>query len=260
MQLKFFKNAIRNDSSSGFPDLTFEDGVNFALSVEIQETEVYQRIDDIIVPKEDLLESGWITFSSGNISTFFSEWILRGKENITFKIDVSIESPKLIGALNCVRNPKDPLAIEFVKIKEDSQMDLFNRLRVLEFDKTEHERRKRQERQRCESSLSKEDIILGCHPEDFNIPFALFNVTDILPTEYNARYCTGGCEFPIPESQATFHAQARSFYNARLGANSSVPSCVPTSYTSAQALKKGSHGVYDIVLFANVSVSECGCR
>ena len=260
MQLKLFKSAIGNGSVSVLPDSVHEDGVNYTLSVESEKTGVYSRIDDITIPKEGLLKSGWITFSSANISALFSEWILQGKEKITFRIEVSPEEPKLINALNCVRSRNDPLALEFVKIKEGSRLTLFDQLQMLDFNLTGLDRIKRQEPSKCETSQPKESNQSGCHLKDFLIPFSVYGLTDIIPESYNAGYCSGGCEFPIPASQASFHAHVHSYVAAMKGANSSVVSCVPTNYTSAQALQRGEHGVYEIVVFGNLSASECGCR
>ena len=263
MQLRFFRNAVRNDSVPSLPELEDAYGVNYTLSVEClsEETDVYKRIDDVIVPKADLLKSGWITFSSAKISALFSEAILRGREKITFKVEVSVRSPRMISTLSCARNRTDPLALEFLKIKEDSRLTFLNQLQSLDFNRTEFHRMKRQETSKCDNSLTEEDILSECHLENLTIPFSLFGFGEgVIPASYNAGYCTGGCNFPLSTSIVNFHSYVQAYVAFMLDPNISSPSCVPTNYTSAQALVRGEHDVYDIHVFVNISATECGCR
>ena len=79
----------------------------------------------------------------------------------------------------------------------------------------------------------------------------------VSPPDYNAGFCQGHCNDPIPPTQAVFHSRLMS-----MDANGPNPCCVPVAYKSVVVVQHNnvSSNTFTLVALSNMSVARCGCR
>ena len=78
----------------------------------------------------------------------------------------------------------------------------------------------------------------------------------IIPTHYNAGFCRGHCNNPIPPGRAVFHSRLMSMSDSAPN-----PCCVPVAYQSVLTVQyDASSKIFTLLVLWNMSASQCGCR
>lgn len=83
----------------------------------------------------------------------------------------------------------------------------------------------------------------------------------VAPLGYDAYYCGGECEFPMPDHMnTTNHAIVQSLVNSMKPKEVPAPCCVPTQLRSMSMLYVGADGLIILKNYREMVVVGCGCR
>nr|AST08410.1 bone morphogenetic protein 3b [Hemidactylus flaviviridis] len=138
--------------------------------------------------------------------------------------------------------------------KEQGNVEILPKSQVLNFD--EKTMREAQQKQWSEPAV--------CSRRYMKVDFADIGWSEwvISPKSFDAYYCAGGCEFPMPKIvRPSNHATIQSIVKA-VGIIPGIPepSCVPNTMNSLSVLFLDQSDNIVLKVYPNMSVDSCACR